>query len=221
MSEKGQFRKSMFSVQNMEELGRLYESDTPVLAYDFKRRMVEGWTPEHSHHRGQLVALTQGLLIVETENERWLFPSQRCAWTPPNCKHAARSVGGAAGSIVHLSPEMCRGLPKTPCVFNTSQLLFAIVHRSAARQCEYLHLNVSDDAWNPTTKIFSRQAFVRCHAVEPWAQRRAFLDAVAIPPGTKQRLLHRVLGVRQGAEHAVTVDKQFAAMTLDIATELV
>jgi hypothetical protein len=33
--------------------------------------------------------------------------------------------------------------------------------------------------------------------------------------------LHRVLGVRQGAEHAVTVDKQFAAMTLDIATELV
>jgi len=55
MSEKGQVRKSMFSVQNMEELGRLYESDTPVLAYDFKRRMVEGWTPEHSHHRGQLV----------------------------------------------------------------------------------------------------------------------------------------------------------------------
>jgi AraC-like DNA-binding protein len=129
MSEKGQVRKSMFSVQNMEELARLYESNTPVLAYDFKRRMVEGWTPEHSHHRGQLVALTQGLLIVETENERWLFPSQRCAWTPPNCKHAARSVGGAAGSMVDLSPEMCRGLPKTPCVFNTSELLFAIVHR--------------------------------------------------------------------------------------------
>ena len=98
MSEKGQSQKSMFSVQNMEELRGLYDSDTPVLAYDFKRRMVEGWTPEHSHHRGQLVALTQGLLIVETGNERWMFPSQRCAWTPPNCKHAARSVGGAAGS---------------------------------------------------------------------------------------------------------------------------
>jgi len=130
MSEKGQSRKSMFSaLKNMEELRRLYDSDTPVLAYDFKRRMVEGWTPEHSHHRGQLVALTQGLLIVETGNERWMFPSQRCAWTPPNCKHAARSVGGAAGSMVDLSPEMCRGLPKTPCVFNTSELLFAIVHR--------------------------------------------------------------------------------------------
>jgi hypothetical protein len=65
------------------------------------------------------------------------------------------------------------------------------------------------------------EAGVRSHSVEPWAQRRAFLDAAAIPPGTKQGLLHRVLGVRQGAEHAVTVDKQFAAMTLDIATELV
>jgi len=129
MSEKGQVRKSMFSAQNMEELGRLYESDTPVLAYDFKRRMVEGWTPEHSHHRGQLVALTQGLLIVETENERWLFPSQRCAWTPPNCKHAARSVGGAAGSMVDLSPEM---VPRTTQDALCVQHVGAVVrHRSS------------------------------------------------------------------------------------------
>jgi hypothetical protein len=77
----------------------------------------------------QLVALAQGVLIVEAGSERWMFPSQRCAWIPPNCKHAARSVGGAAGSMVELSPEMCRGLPKTPCMFNSSDLLFAIVHR--------------------------------------------------------------------------------------------
>jgi hypothetical protein len=44
---------------------------------------------------------------------------------------------------------------------------------------------------------------------------------VAIPPGTKQSFLHRVLGVRQTAEHAVTVDQQLAAMTLDVASELV
>ena len=115
--------------KDMEELRRLYESNTPILAYAFQRRTVEGWTPEHSHHRGQLVALSQGLLIVETESERWMFPSQRCAWTPPNCRHAARSVGGAAGAMVDLSPELCRGLPKTPCMFHTSELLFAIVHR--------------------------------------------------------------------------------------------
>ena len=130
MSEKGQSRKSMFvALKNMDELRRLYDSDTPVLAYAFKRRTVEGWTPEHSHPRGQLVALTQGLIIVEAGSERWIFPSQRCAWISPNCKHAARSVGGAAGAMVDLSPEMCRGLPKVPCMFNSSELLFAIVHR--------------------------------------------------------------------------------------------
>jgi len=130
MSEKGQSRKSMLvGVKNMEELRRLYDSDTPVLAYAFQRQMVEGWTPEHTHPRGQLVALTQGLMIVEAGSERWMCPSQRCAWIPPHCKHAARSVGGAAGAMVDLSPETCRGLPKTPCMFNSSELLFAIVHR--------------------------------------------------------------------------------------------
>jgi len=65
------------------------------------------------------------------------------------------------------------------------------------------------------------EAGVRGHAVEPGAQRRTFLQAVAIPPGAKQSFLHRVLGVRQRAEHAVTVDQQLATMTLDVASELV
>ena len=130
MSEKGQVRKSMFSaLKNMEELRRLYDSDTPVLAYAFKRRMVEGWTPEHSHPRGQLVALIQGLLIVEAGSERWMFPSQRCAWTPANCKHAARSVGGAAGLMVDLSPEICRGLPQDALHV---QVIRAIVRHSSS-----------------------------------------------------------------------------------------
>jgi AraC-like DNA-binding protein len=113
----------------VEELRRLYDGDTPILAYAFKRRAVEDWTPVHSHRRGQLVALIQGVLIVEVGSERWMHPSQCCAWIPPNRKHAARSVGGAAGAMVDLSPELCHGLPRTPCMFNSSELLFAIVHR--------------------------------------------------------------------------------------------
>jgi AraC-like DNA-binding protein len=66
---------------------------------------------------------------VEAGGERWMFPSQRCAWIPPDCRHAARSVGGATGSMVYLSAETCRGLPKIPCMFSSSELLFAVVHR--------------------------------------------------------------------------------------------
>src|SRR5580698_5586517 len=130
MSRKGQSRESVFSVpQDVEALRRLVESDVPALAFAFERSSAEDWAPEHSHVRGQLLALTRGLLIVEAGSERWMFPSQRCAWIPANCRHAARSVGGVAGLMVHLSPKMCRGLPKTPCMFNSSELLFAIVDR--------------------------------------------------------------------------------------------
>ena len=130
MSEKGQSHKSMFGAPaKAEELRRVYDSDAPVVAFAFQRREVEGWAPVHSHWRGQLVALTQGLLIVEAGSERWMFPSRSCAWIPPNCKHAARSVGGAAGSMVDLHPRICRGLPNTPCMFHSSELLFAVIDR--------------------------------------------------------------------------------------------
>lgn len=117
------------SSKNVEELRRLVESDVPVLAFAFKRRGAEDWAPEHSHARGQLFALTRGLLVVEAGNERWMFPSQRCAWIPPNCVHAGRSVGGASGAMVYLSEETCRGLPKKPCMFSSSELLFSVVDR--------------------------------------------------------------------------------------------
>jgi AraC-like DNA-binding protein len=133
MSEKGQSHSSMLPAPgNIEELRRLAESDIPALAFAFERRGVDEWAPKHSHARGQLFALTRGLLVVEVGNERWMFPSERCAWNPPDCVHAARSVGGTAGSMVYLSAKTCRGLPKIPCMFNSSELLFAIVNRVLA-----------------------------------------------------------------------------------------
>jgi AraC-like DNA-binding protein len=133
MPEKGQRREpTFFGSKNVEELRRLYDGDRPILAFDFERQSVDGWSPVHSHRRGQLVALTHGMLIVEAGSERWMFPSQRCAWIPPDCAHAARSVGGAAGSMVDLSPATCRGLPRTPCMLNSSELIFAIAHRMVA-----------------------------------------------------------------------------------------
>lgn len=58
------------------------------------------------------------------------------------------------------------------------------------------------------------QAGVRGDAVQPRAQRCAFFQAVAIPPGAEHGLLHRVFGVRQGTEHAVAMEQQLASMTL-------
>src|SRR5260370_10572452 len=114
---------------NTQELQRLAESDVPVLAFGFSRFEEKDWAPQHSHARGQLFALTQGLLIVEAAGGRWMFPSQRCAWIPPGCLHKARSVGRAAGSMLYFSAELSQGLPSEPRVLGSSGLLFEIVNR--------------------------------------------------------------------------------------------
>lgn len=115
--------------RGMEELRRLNDSDAPVLAFSFKRRGAEDWYSSHSHARGQLLAFKTGLLVIEAGTTRWMFPSPRCIWIPPDFVHCARSVGGAAGSMLLLSPQVCRGLARRPCMFSSSQLLFAIIER--------------------------------------------------------------------------------------------
>ena len=121
----------MMSVSRMsvDELRCAWESDAPVLAFEYSRLAEKDWAPAHSHERGQLFAVAQGLLILEAAGARWMFPSQRCAWVPPGCVHAARSVGGAAGSMLYFSAEFSRGLPPEPRLLGSSELLFAIVNR--------------------------------------------------------------------------------------------
>lgn len=111
------------------ELKRLAESDIPVLAFRFIRLKQREWAPAHSHARGQLFALSRGLLVIETAGARWMFPSGHCAWIPPGLVHQARSFGGASGSMLFLSPELSRGLPAEPSIPTDSELLFALINR--------------------------------------------------------------------------------------------
>ena len=134
--------------RNTRELRRLYESDVPVLAVGFSRSAVTDWAPPHSHIRGQVFLLTKGLLIVDAAGDRWMFPSQRGAWIPPNCVHAARSVGGATGAMLFLSAELCRGLPREPRLLASSELLPAIVNRIGE--------------WNPSQALGASEKRLLC-----------------------------------------------------------
>src|SRR6185437_1937292 len=53
--------------------------------------------------------------------------------------------------------------------------------------------------------------------VEPRAQRASPFEARQTPPGPQQRVLQGVLGVVNGAEHAIAVGVQRAAVGLDEA----
>lgn len=41
----------------------------------------------HGHSAGQLLFITQGVLLVETEHARWTVPPQQSLWLPPGQKH--------------------------------------------------------------------------------------------------------------------------------------
>src|SRR5688572_33364705 len=39
--------------------------------------------PPHHHIEGQLLFATRGVMLVETEGNRWVIPPQRALWLPP------------------------------------------------------------------------------------------------------------------------------------------
>jgi len=56
------------------------------------------------------------------------------------------------------------------------------------------------------------QASVRGDAVEPGAKRNASFEPPDATPGAKERLLNQILGVVEGAEHAIAVQLQLPAV---------
>ena len=56
------------------------------------------------------------------------------------------------------------------------------------------------------------QADVGCDPVQPGSERRIRLEAIDAAPGAQHRLLERVVGVVQRAEHAVAVQMQRLAV---------
>ena len=63
------------------------------------------------------------------------------------------------------------------------------------------------------------EAHVRRDPVEPGAQRRATLERIGSPPRAHHRLLHRVVSLEDGAEHAVAVAGQLTTVVLNVGEE--
>lgn len=56
-----------------------------TLAKSYKRGEVD---PPHYHIEGQLLFATRGVMLVETEEKRWVIPPQRALWLPPLQEHS-------------------------------------------------------------------------------------------------------------------------------------
>lgn len=89
---------------------------------------VTGGRP-HSHDKGQLIYVDEGLVGLETSQGVWIAPKGRLAWVPPGISHAARSMGDFGGWMLLTTAAMTERLPAEPCVLSASELLVAALRR--------------------------------------------------------------------------------------------
>ncbi len=86
----------------------------------------------HSHLRGQVFCVENGLVHVRTPHGSWLLPPHRAGWIPPGVAHKVSISGAMSGWSVVIAPSVCQALPDTPCVIGISELMRALVRRAVS-----------------------------------------------------------------------------------------
>lgn len=104
----------------------VWGEDEPASEFQLGTRET-GW---HSHARGQVFCIENGLVHVRTRHGSWLLPPHRAGWIPPGEPHMASISGVMSGWNVVITPAACRRLPDRPCVIGVSELMRALVRRA-------------------------------------------------------------------------------------------
>lgn len=77
----------------------------------------------HSHQWAQLAYTSQGVVLVSTEQGRWLVPPGHAVWIPALKVHSI-SIGAAAKfMVIHIDPGKTEDMPKDCGVLSVSPLL--------------------------------------------------------------------------------------------------
>ncbi len=104
---------------------------------DFKKRPIalrvfnpeeKGQIFEPHHHVWSQVAYTSlGVVLVATEQGRWLVPPGHAVWIPAEKTHSISVASAARFAVIHVDPERMRDMPKDCCVLNVSPLLRELI----------------------------------------------------------------------------------------------
>lgn len=89
-------------------------------------------TPWHSHARGQLYWLEQGVLLLELADRQLAMSAGNLGWLPPGCAHQALTCGAVRGLALWFSAEEAAALPAEPRLVAASTLACALIERIAA-----------------------------------------------------------------------------------------
>ncbi|WP_322013820.1 helix-turn-helix transcriptional regulator [Paraburkholderia sp. J12] len=86
----------------------------------------------HVHPHGEIFLLRSGYVKAVSDAGQWLIPAGHLCWIPPGASHGAE-IERAHGVRIHLSVELCTGLPAVPRVLAATPLITALVDRLSAQ----------------------------------------------------------------------------------------
>jgi AraC-like DNA-binding protein len=90
------------------------------------RRIPRHWAVEWH----QLIHVSEGLLVVETDQGSWLAPPSWAIWAPAGAPHTLRLVATSSYLTLFIRPGAVRDLPASPRALGVSHLLRALVLRT-------------------------------------------------------------------------------------------
>ncbi len=93
--------------------------------------------PTHSHNRSQLVYGASGIMMVGTEQGRWIVPPDRAVWIPGDVSHDLRMVSDVTTVTVWVDRDAEPDLPSGCQVVEISNLMRSLLTAAIDIEPEY------------------------------------------------------------------------------------
>lgn len=91
----------------------------------------------HAHRRAQFLYATHGIMLIETQQGRWIAPPSRGVWLQAGVEHTVRMRGNVRMRTLFVDPDAAPGLPRGNCVVSVSPLLRELILAATEVPLEY------------------------------------------------------------------------------------
>ncbi len=92
---------------------------------------------KHKHLRSQFLYATQGVMVVETKEGRWVVPPTKGVWLQAHVEHTVSMRGKVSMRTLFIDPDAILGLPEKDCVLEVSPLLRELVLEASRLPLDY------------------------------------------------------------------------------------
>lgn len=121
--------------------------DVVTLSKSYKDGHISDW---HRHRRWQLIHAVEGLMVVETADDRWTVPSGYGLIVPGDLPHATRMIGRVELRTLYVTPSaFAAHPPPLGVVVRLSPLLALVIERL----CAYANEAAGRPDFNPLCEL--------------------------------------------------------------------